>query len=72
MGTTPSYADVAIASAVLWLRVCGLPEDVERINKLHGGRWAALVRALERWGVEEATSSSDGSGSSGDEMRESD
>lgn len=50
MGDTPSFADVIIASMVLWIKVCGLPVDWERISGWHGGRWVRLAEKAQAYG----------------------
>ncbi|KAJ7439108.1 hypothetical protein FB451DRAFT_1107440 [Mycena latifolia] len=48
MGDVPCYADIWIAGNIQWIKLV-LPERYEGMKEWHGGRWAALLRDLEKY-----------------------
>ncbi|KAJ7088884.1 hypothetical protein B0H15DRAFT_922830 [Mycena belliarum] len=48
MDKTPSYADIWIAGYVLWLKLV-LPDKWEDMKTWHDGRWATLLRNMEKY-----------------------
>ncbi|KAJ7704786.1 hypothetical protein B0H17DRAFT_1038560 [Mycena rosella] len=48
MGDAPCYADIFIAGFVIWIKLV-LPDKWEDMKLWHGGRWATLLRNLEKY-----------------------
>lgn len=56
MGDTLSYADIFLASHVLWYKnVQEESQEWEEIKEWHGGRWANLIKDLEKYELGETT-----------------
>ncbi|KAJ6535022.1 hypothetical protein B0H19DRAFT_1038969 [Mycena capillaripes] len=48
MGDALCYADMWIATYVLWIKMV-LPEKWEEVKLWHGGRWAKLLQEMEKY-----------------------
>ncbi|KAJ7121542.1 hypothetical protein C8R44DRAFT_831646 [Mycena epipterygia] len=48
MGDTPCYADLWMAGYVLWIKLV-LPDKWKDVESWHEGRWATLLRNLEKY-----------------------
>ncbi|KAJ6530975.1 hypothetical protein DFH09DRAFT_1409652 [Mycena vulgaris] len=48
MGEAPCFADIWMASYVLWIKQV-MPERWEEIKEWHGGRWATLLGNTEKY-----------------------
>ncbi|KAJ6530958.1 hypothetical protein DFH09DRAFT_1183768 [Mycena vulgaris] len=48
MGEAPCFADIWMASYVLWIKLV-MPERWEEIKEWHGGRWATLLGNMEKY-----------------------
>ncbi|KAH7921616.1 hypothetical protein BV22DRAFT_1132124 [Leucogyrophana mollusca] len=51
LGPTPTHADFALAAQLKSFQLLLTPQEWARVCAWHGGRWAALLGAVEEWWV---------------------